>query len=96
MGPRVLNPVPKMSNAAMHFSKQQTSVQSAIEYVNSQIQNSCLDETYIVLVTAVTVIAHRASQMQQVYTRKYVEVMVNCLFLSLKAEPTAVYLPYIM
>jgi len=27
-----------MPNSAMHFSIQQTSVQSAIEYVNSQIQ----------------------------------------------------------
>jgi len=55
-----------------------------------------LMKSIIVLVTAVTVIAQRASQMQQVYTRMYIEVTVNCLFLSLKAEPTAVYLPYIM
>jgi len=84
-----------MSNAAMHFSIQQTSVQSAI-IAKYKIKIVALMKSIIVLVTAVTVIAHRASQMQQVYTRMYIEVMVNCLFLSLKAEPTAVYLPYIM
>ena len=82
-----------MSNAAMHFSIQQISMQSAII---AKYKIVALMKSIIVLVTAVTVIAHRASQMQQVYTRKYVEVMLNCLFLSLKAEPTAVYLPYIM
>jgi len=82
-----------MSNAAMHFSIQQTSVQSAII---AKYKIVALMKSIIVLVTAVTVSAHRASQMQQVYTRMYIEVTVNCLFFSLKAEPTAVYLPYIM
>jgi len=40
--------------------------------------------------------AHNHERRECPLTGLYVQVKVNCLFLSLKAEPTAVYLPYIM